>query len=361
MFVEMNYPLRIRSLREILRAKKLDAFLTSYLPNVRYLTGFTGSNALVIVTRTATFFLTDFRYAEQVQGEVIADQKIFGSGSLVELVSKKKVLSSLGTIGLESDHLTIEQFEEWKKFAGKKSLKTLRGVIEQLRSAKEEDEIARIKKAVGVTDAVFKKILGMIKPGVLESDIAAEISYYHRKLGAEKDAFDTIVASGERSALPHGRASSKKIGKNEFVTLDFGCIYQGYHSDMTRTISVGKPMPEMKKIYTIVLDAQKKALDSIAVNKPAATIDAIARGYIAEKGYGKYFGHSLGHGIGLEIHETLRLASTNKDTLRDGNVVTVEPGIYLPKKFGVRIEDIMVVRNGGCENLTTSPKDLIVL
>ncbi|MBI2429138.1 MAG: aminopeptidase P family protein [Ignavibacteriales bacterium] len=279
----------------------------------------------------------------------------------MERASKKKVFSSLDSIGIEKDHLTVTQFEELRKFARKKSLKLLRGSVEQLRSVKDDDEISLIRKAVSITDTVFSKVLGMIKPGVLESDIAAEISYFHRKFGAEKEAFDTIIASGERSALPHGRASSRKIGMNEFLTLDFGCIYEGYHSDMTRTVCVGKPNEEMKKIYTIVSDAQKNALDVIAAAKTARSIDAVARGHIASKGFGHYFGHSLGHGVGLEIHESLRLASTNKEKLRQGNVVTVEPGIYLPKKFGVRIEDIVVVRNEGCENLTTSPKELIVV
>ncbi|MEW5799136.1 MAG: Xaa-Pro peptidase family protein [Bacteroidota bacterium] len=357
----MNYPRRIQALRAILRKKEVDAFVTSHLPNVRYLSGFTGSHALLIITPDASFFITDFRYKDQVRQEVAADKKIFGQGSLTELASKEKIFSSRTTIGFEQDHLTVTQFDELKKFTGTTLLKGLRGTVEDLRSVKDDDEINLIKTAVGITDAVFKKVLGIIKPGVAENDIAAEISYYQRTLGAEKDAFDTIVASGERSALPHGRASSKKIGRNEFVTLDFGCIVQGYHSDMTRTISVGKPTAEMKKVYTTVLDAQKKALESITVNKSAASIDVVARKHIAAKGYGGYFGHSLGHGVGLEIHEHLRLAATSKENLRHGNVVTVEPGIYLPGKFGVRIEDIVVVRNRGCENVTASPKELIVV
>lgn len=357
----MNYTLRIQALRASLQAKGLDAFVTSYLPNVRYLTGFTGSNALLVISRTTVYFLTDFRYKDQVRDEVFAEEKIVGRGSLTELAAKKKIFSAFKSIGVEKDHVSIGQLEDVKKYSGKKSLTAVRGLIEEIRSTKDENEIECIKKAVHTTDAVFAKVVPMIKPGVRETDIAAEISYFHKKSGAEKDAFDTIVASGERSALPHGRASSKKIAAGEFVTLDFGCICEGYHSDMTRTVSVGKPNGEMKKIYTIVSAAQKYALDAIAAGKTAKSIDAVARGYIALKGYGQYFGHSLGHGVGLEIHESLRLASTNKELLRYGNVVTVEPGIYLPKKFGVRIEDIVVVNNGGCEILTTSPKDLIVL
>jgi Xaa-Pro aminopeptidase len=357
----MNYAQRLQDLRISLTKKKLDAFLTSHLPNVRYLSGFSGSNALLIVTHTGSYFLTDFRYKEQIQTEVVAGVKITGLGSLVELASKKKIFSTVHSIGFESDHLSVEQFQQTGKFTRHKKLIPVRGIVEHLRSVKENEEIALLKKAVTITDAVFQKVLGIIKPGITESDIAAEISYVQRKLGAENDAFDTIVASGERSALPHGRASQKKIAYGEFVTLDFGCIVDGYHSDMTRTVCVGKPNSEMKSIYRIVLDAQQKALDAVAAGKKAKVIDAASRSHIASKGYGKYFGHSLGHGVGLEIHEPFRLSTTSKDVLRPGNVVTIEPGIYLPKKFGVRIEDMVVVRNEGHKILTSSPKEMIIL
>lgn len=357
----MNYAQRLHDLRISLDKKKLDAFMTSHVPNIRYLSGFSGSNALFIVTNTASYFLTDFRYKEQIQNEVVADAKITGQGSLIELASKKKIFAAVHSIGCESDHLSVEQLQHAKKFTRYKRFRPVHGVVEHLRSAKEEEEIALLKKAVSISDAVFQKILGIIKPGITESDIAAEISYYQKKLGAENDAFETIVASGERSALPHGRASHKNIAIGEFVTLDFGCVVDGYHSDMTRTVCVGKPNSEMKKIYRIVLDAQQRAIDAVAADKKAKTIDAAARTHIASKGYGKYFGHSLGHGVGLEIHEPFRLSTASKDVLRSGNVVTVEPGIYLPKKFGVRIEDIVLVRENGCEILTSSPKEMIIL
>ncbi len=357
----MNYQLRIAALRTELRKKKIDAFLIVHLPNVRYLTGFSGSNALVFVTPLQTYFLTDFRYKDQIAGEVTADEKIVGQGPLIEIAAKKHIFGLSASIGYEKKHLSIGQFEEFTKAIGGKRLTATENIVEDLRGVKDESELEQIAKAVEITDAVFQKILGIVKPGIRELDVSAEISYLHKKFGAEKDAFDTIVASGVRGALPHGAASGKKIVKGEFVTLDFGCIVNGYHSDMTRTVCIGQPTAEMKKVYTIVSEAQRKGVDAVAAGIPAKDVDAIARGHITKKGYGAYFGHSLGHGVGLEIHEILRLASTYKKKLRRGNVVTVEPGIYLPGKFGVRIEDMAVVRENGCEILTVSPKELIIL
>ncbi|MHB1050106.1 MAG: M24 family metallopeptidase [Bacteroidota bacterium] len=357
----MNYQLRIAALRAELRKQKIDAFLTVHLPNVRYLTGFSGSNALLFVTPSRTFFLTDFRYKDQIDAEVTADEKIVGQGSLVDIAAKKHLFSRFAGIGYEKKHLSIGLFEEFTAKIGGKRLAAAENIVEDLRGVKDESELEQITKAVGITDTVFQKILGILKPGIRELDVSAEISYLHKKLGAEKDAFDTIVASGVRGALPHGAASGKRIAAGDFVTLDFGCIVNGYHSDMTRTVCIGQPTGEMKKVFAIVSEAQQKGLDAVAPGIPAKDVDAAARGHIAKKGYGQYFGHSLGHGVGLEIHENLRLASTYKKRLRQGNVVTVEPGIYLPNKFGVRIEDMVVVRESGCENLTVSPKELIIL
>jgi Xaa-Pro aminopeptidase len=352
---------RIAALRTTMRGKKIDAFLTSHLPNVRYLTGFSGSNALLLVTDSRSVFLSDFRYKEQVASEVAADEKIIGQGPLLDIAAKKKIFSRIGSIGIEKKHLSIAQYGEIKKkVIGKKIIAT-EEIVENLRAVKDGAEIADIAAAIAITDGVFTRILGMIKPGMRELEVSAEISYLHKMAGAEKDAFDTIVASGVRGSLPHGAASNKKIARGEFVTLDFGCIVNGYHSDMTRTICIGKPTAEMRKVYRIVLDAQQRALDRIRPGAIAKDIDGVARGCIAGNGYGQYFGHSLGHGVGLEIHETLRLAASNAAPLQAGNVVTVEPGIYLPGKFGVRIEDVVVLRDSGCENLTTSPKELTVL
>ncbi|MDD8018950.1 MAG: Xaa-Pro peptidase family protein [Bacteroidota bacterium] len=357
----MNHLYRVAALRTELQKKKLDAFVSFFPPTIRYFTGFSGSNAFLIITASKTFFLTDFRYFEQMQSEVSADVKLADKGNLVECASTKKIFSSLKAIGVENNHLSLKQFSELKKAVGEKKLYAIEALVENLRAVKDSEEIPLIKKAVEISDRVFQKILGMIKPGISELDISAEISYYHKKFGAENDAFDSIVVSGTRSSLPHGLPSEKKISNREFVTLDFGCIYHGYHSDMTRTICVGTPTAEMKKVYSVVLNAQQKAIASATNNIAAKKLDTMARSYIASYGYGKFFRHSLGHGIGLEIHEPLRLGAASKDRLVVGNVVTIEPGIYLPQKFGVRIEDMVVIRNKGCEVLTCSSKELIVV
>ncbi|HEV8539137.1 MAG TPA: M24 family metallopeptidase, partial [Bacteroidota bacterium] len=204
-------------------------------------------------------------------------------------------------------------------------------------------------------------IIPFLKPGTTESDISAEISFRQRKHGAEADAFETIVASGERGALPHARPTSKQLRNGELVTLDFGCIVEGYHSDMTRTVAIGRPKPEAKKIYAIVYEAQQRAIDAARSDMRARDLDAVARKHIKEKGYDRYYRHSLGHGIGLQIHEAPRISVLSNSLLERGNVITIEPGIYLPGFGGVRIEDDAVITNGSCDVLTQSSRDLIVL
>lgn len=357
----MDHPARIASLRAALGARGADAYITTHLPNVRYLSGFTGSNALLLVTAERTWFLTDFRYRAQTAAEVTADRAFFGQGSLIELARVNGLFRHTRAVSYDRSRLTVAQYDELGRAAGFDRLVGQENVVEELRHVKDADELELVQRAAAVTDAVFARLLPMIRPGVRECDIAAEIARMHRRGGAEKDAFDTITASGPRSALPHGRATERVIGMREFVTLDFGCVVEGYHSDMTRTVCVGNPTAEMKKVYGIVLEAQRRGTEAVKTGVPARTADAAAREHITSKGYGEYFGHSLGHGVGLEIHESLRLSAASGATLRNGHLVTVEPGIYLPGKFGVRIEDMVVVRDGGAEVLTASPKELIVL
>ena len=344
-----------------MRRQKLDAFISSSLPTTQYLCGYHGSNGLLIVTHSAVYFLTDFRYQEIVQTAVNADQKIIAQGSLSKAAAEKKIFSSVKKIGFEKDRLTIAEFETLQKNLSRKKLIAVSGIVEDLRAVKDEYEIVTVKHAFDISDKVFQTIIGIIKPGLTELEISAEISYLHKKYGAQNDAFDTIVVSGERGSLPHGTATSKKICSGEFVTLDFGCVVDGYHSDMTRTICLGKPSSEMKKVYNIVLDAQQKASDAVRSGVASKKIDLTARKYIHTKGYGKYFGHSLGHGVGLEIHELPRVAPKSTEKLSAGNVITIEPGIYIPNQFGVRIEDAVVVREQGSEVLTSSPKELIMI
>lgn len=352
---------RIQQLRTQFDQLNIDAFLVTFLPHLRYLTGFSGSNGIGIVTRSAQYIITDGRYAEQINHEVSGWKIFITQKGLFEELQKRNLLPSGTRVGFDGNAVNFSQFQHLKKLLPKVKFLPKVDCIERIAIVKDADEISKIKCAVAITDAVFTELLSLVRPGISELDLAAEISYRQRKHGAEGDAFETIVASGERSALPHGRASSKKLQNGDLVTFDFGCVYEGYHSDMTRTVIVGKPKFEAKKIYTIVLDAQRKAVDAAASGMRATDLDAIARQYIKKHGYDKFYKHSLGHGIGLQIHEPPRISVLSKAMLESGNVITIEPGIYLPNFGGVRIEDDVVITNGHCEVLNRSSKELIIL
>jgi Xaa-Pro aminopeptidase len=356
-----DYKERVRSLRIALEKKQCDAFMTSFMPHLRYLTGFSGSNGLCIVTHAKVFFLTDFRYKEQIRNEVSCSRSFITSGELIENAAEEKLLRGCRRVGVEKEYLSLAQLSELRKHCNAVRFVPTADLVESLASLKSEPEISLIAKAVAITDAVFEEIIKVVKAGISELDVSAEISYLHKKNGAEKDSFEPIVVSGPRSSLPHGRPSSKKIKQGELVTLDFGCFYNGYCSDLTRTIAVGKPSGEARKVYSIVLEAQQKAIDSAHNGVEAKTLDSTARDHIRSRGYDKFFGHGLGHGIGLQIHEFPRVSSRSTHTLRTGNVITVEPGIYLPGKFGVRIEDDIVIREGSCDVLTKAPKSMMIV
>lgn len=351
--------IKLEKVREKLDKFKIDAIIITHLPNIRYLTGFSGSSAICIVTKTDAFFLTDFRYKEQVKQQVKNFRKIIAVGkTLLDLIQEKKVFNKVKKVGFEADHAPFSFVLELRnKFKNIKFVPT-KNFIEEVSAIKTPNEIENIKHAIKISEKVFYEILNLIKPGISETDIASEITYLHRKLGAEKDAFDIIVASGWRSALPHGVATNKKLKKGEIVLIDFGCVYNGYHSDITRTISIGKASSEIRKIYQIVLDAQTKAIESVREGLKASELDSIARNYIRQNGYAKFFGHSLGHGIGTEIHTLPRISPRSDYILQNGNVITIEPGIYLPGFAGVRIEDDVLI-NSNAEILTSLPRNLI--
>lgn len=352
---------RLQEIRRQLSVSRLDALVVSHIPHVRYLTGFSGSNGLCIITPRKQYFLTDRRYRDQSKTEVEGFKIIVTKIGLIEEVGKLRLLRGISRIGFESVHTSVEAYSKMKGgFAGSRLVPT-KSIVESVSAVKDESEIQLILRAIRITEKVFQKLLQMLRPGLAEQEVAAEIGYWHRRFGADEDAFDPIVASGLRGALPHGRASAKKIKRGEMVTLDFGCSFHGYHSDLTRTVAIGRPTTRARKIYQIVLEAQRRAIESVKPGLKASEPDRIARNSIRRRGFGKYFSHSLGHGLGIEIHEQLRLSAQSKETLRVGNVVTVEPGIYIPGFGGVRIEDDIVVRENGCEVLTTAPKELIIL
>jgi Xaa-Pro aminopeptidase len=352
---------RIKKLRSQLEQLQLDAFLVTLMPHVRYLSGFSGSSGFGLITNRSCYLVTDGRYAQQVKNQT-KNWKIFiTKDTLFEEAERRHIFRSGWRVGFDGNALKFTEYSQLKKKFPKTKFLPRIDCIEQLAAIKDEEEIGKIKKAVAITDKVFTEILDIIKPGISELDVAAEISYRQRKHGSEADAFESIVVSGVRSSLPHGRPSVKKMRSGELVTLDFGCAVEGYHSDLTRTIVLGKPKTEAKKIYNVVLQAQLRAIDAARNGVKTKDVDAVARDYITQRGYGKYFRHSLGHGIGLQVHEQPRLSVQSKALLQKGNVVTIEPGIYIPNFGGVRIEDDVVITNGQCEVLNKSPKELITL
>lgn len=360
--VKASISSRVEGLRRLLLAQETDAFLVTHLPHLRYLSGFSGSSGIGLVTRRGAWLLTDGRYAQQVRSEVRGWNVVITLGDLVAELKKRRLVRGAGaSVGIDGNSMLLGQYRLLKKtFPDTRFLPKV-DVVEQLAAVKDAAEIASIKRAVEITDRVFLELLGVIAPGISEIDLAAEISYRQRKHGAESDAFETIVASGERGALPHGRATAKKLRNREFVTLDFGCVVDGYHSDLTRTVALGRIAQEKKNVYMTVLDAQQRAIDAVREGMDTRALDEVARSHIRSRGYEKFFRHSLGHGLGLQIHEAPRISFASKGSLRSGNVITIEPGIYIPHLGGVRIEDDVLVRNGGCEVLTRSPKELIVL
>jgi Xaa-Pro aminopeptidase len=352
---------RIALLRKHMQHNGLDAFIVSSLPNIRYLTGFSGSSGLFLVLKDELFFLTDSRYVQQSSDEVRSCRRLTTKNGLYEGVAEHGLLHGCHHVGFESHTVTYAQYRVLKKLERSISFISSRDVVENTALVKEKKEIECIRAAVHISDGVFNEILLIIKPGVTELEIAAEISYLQKKRGAEKDAFEPIVASGERGSLPHGRASGKKIKNRELVTLDFGCTVCGYNSDLTRTIAVGGASAHARTLYAVVLDAQLEALGSARAGMLAKDLDAIARKRIEKSGYGKYFIHSLGHGLGIQVHERPRISSLSKDRLTAGSVITIEPGIYISRFGGIRIEDDVLLTSNGCDVLTRAPKELMIV
>ena len=352
---------RIALLRERMRHQGVDAFVVSSLFNIRYLTGFTGSHGLCIIGKKDAFFVTDPRYTLQARREVNVCRRITTRKGLYEAVGQYGLLQGCRNVGFESDSVTYAEYRLMRSIRGSVSFVPTRDVVESIALVKEKKEVECIRAAVGVSDRVFDEVLRALKPGVSELEVAAEISYHHKKFGAEKDAFEPIVASGERGAFPHARASSKKIRNREMVMLDFGCTVDGYNSDITRTVTIGSASVQVRRIYEVVLHAQLEAVGVARGGMMAKDLDSVARDRITKEGYGKYFTHSLGHGLGLRLHERPRVSSLSKESLNTGSIITIEPGVYLPGFGGVRIEDDVLLTSGGCEVLNCAPKQLMIV
>jgi len=338
----------------------IDGMLITNGYNRRYMTGFTGTAGVVLIGEKKAVFITDFRYVEQASRQINGYEIIQHMGSIIDEVAKQAADLGIKRLGFEQDHLSFATYKLYENTV-QAQLVPVSGGVEKLRLIKSDAEIKILKEAAEIADAAFQHILSFIRPGIREIDVANELEFFMRKNGAISSSFDIIVASGYRSALPHGVATEKVIEKGEFVTLDFGAYYKGYCSDITRTVAVGEVSGELRSIYKIVLEAQLRGMTGIKPGMTGREADALTRDYITEKGYGDYFGHSTGHGIGLEVHEGPGLSVRTDTVLEPGMVVTVEPGIYIPGLGGVRIEDDTVVTKDGNESLTHSPKDLITL
>ncbi len=343
-----------------MKKEVIDGYLVTSSANLRYLTNFTGTAGMAFITLDQAFFITDFRYteqaSEQVQGMTILQHQGDIVGEIIKLMDKE----SVNVLGFEDAFMTYAEYSIFEEVIDAE-LAPASGLIEKLREQKDEGEIAIIQKACAIADEGFEHVLKMIRPGMTEIEVANQLDFFMRSLGATGTSFDTIVASGARSALPHGVASEKMIEQGELITLDFGCVYQGYVSDITRTFAIGDPGQQLKDIYQIVLAAQQKVLEVAQAGVTGTQLDAVARDLITEAGYGEAFGHSTGHGIGLEIHEGPNVSRSNEVRLMTGNVITDEPGIYLAGLGGVRIEDDLVILAEGNRVLTHSPKELIIL
>ncbi|WML45275.1 aminopeptidase P family protein [Neobacillus sp. PS3-40] len=351
---------KLNKLRSNFSTAGIDGLLITSPYNRRYIANFTGSSGAVLISMDQAQFITDFRYMEQAAKQCQGFEIIKHSGSIPDEVATQAKKLGIQKLGFEEDYLTFSSVKSYEKVL-EAELIPISGLIEKLRLIKTDAEIKILKVAADIADAAFKHIIEFIRPGKTELDVSNELEFFMRNAGATSSSFDTIVASGLRSALPHGVASDKVIEKGDFVTLDYGAYYNGYVSDITRTVAVGEPVAKLKEIYDIVLNAQLLGMDGVKPGMTGKEADALTRNYITEKGYGEYFGHSTGHGIGLEVHEGPALSVRSDIVLEPGMIVTVEPGIYVPGLGGVRIEDDTMITVNHNEALTHSTKELIIL
>jgi Xaa-Pro aminopeptidase len=341
--------------------KKIDALLVSSPANVRYLTGYAGSNGLVLLTAHEAHFFTDPRYALEASREITCRVHV-AKGPLTEAAAAIIKRKRLKKIGFEASWMHFDQYAKLKEALSLgTSLVPIGRMIEEQRMLKSTEEIAKIRRSVEVNSEAYGRVLRRIRVGVREQDIAAELEFQMRMLGAEKPAFDTIVAAGERSALPHARPSAHKLGANELLLIDMGASVDGYDSDMTRVAYAGTPPKRIRDLYRAVLEAQLAAINAVKPGIPASKVDDAARDVLKRHKLDRLFTHSTGHGLGLEIHEPPRLGKKDKTTLKVGMAITIEPGAYIEGLGGVRIEDTVLVTASGCEVLTPTSKEFVTL
>ena len=361
----MNFSLRKKRTGAVAKAAGVDGMLITHLPDVRYLCGFTGSNAVLVLMGGRATLFTDGRYTIQARAEATGTKVVITKKAAVIAACEWMESAGVKRCGFDSAHMTVASLETMRKAV---SAKVRRGmfvavgpIVAGLREVKDADEINLVRTAALVGCDLFDGMLTYLEAGLTETEVAATLEYAARLAGAEGMSFDTIVASGERSALPHGRATRAKLPKQGFVTLDFGVILDGYCSDMTRTVHLGKASRDERDVYDSVLEAQEAAVAAVAPGVTAGEVDEAARSVLRRVKLDKYFSHSTGHGVGLEIHEGPRLAAKQTQVLQQGMVITIEPGVYMPGRFGLRIEDMVLVTASGGEVLTPSVKAWIEL
>ncbi len=353
---------RIEKARAALAAAELPSLLISQRENVRWISGFSGSSGFVFLTTDEAIFATDSRYTTQAEAECPGFEVVKLNSSLPEEVAGVLKRTPAPRIGFESDVVTVSLHETYGKALPEGfELVPTKGVVSTLRQVKDAAEIASTEAACEIADRAFTHIQRYLAPGISERDIELEMEWFIRKTCRAGSAFDIIVASGPRSALPHGRASERVLQAGDFVTLDYGAVVDGYHSDITRTIVLGEPTAKQQEVYGVVWRALETAIAAIRPGAEGKAVDAVARDLIREAGYGDYFGHGLGHGLGLHVHDSVAFSTQSTTVMQPGMVATVEPGIYLPDWGGVRIEDDIVVTEEGCRVLTHSTRELIAL
>lgn len=353
--------MKLHKLRAEMAARGLAALVVAGESNRYYMSGFTGSSGVLMITQGDAMVITDFRYTEQAAKQAQGFRIVMHAGRIPESVSAVAQELGIKRLGLESDHLTYAEFEAYSRaLAGVADIFPVKGAVEGIRMVKDSSEIEIIAEACRITDQAFKHILGYIRPGLTEKQVATELRVFMLRHDMTP-SFDFIVASGERGSMPHGVASDKLIEQGDLVTLDFGGFYKRYSSDITRTVVMGKPTDEQRRIYDLVLKAQLAGVEAARAGMKGNEVDAVARGIISAAGHGAHFGHGLGHSIGLEVHESPRFSPADSTVIEAGMVLSVEPGVYVPGWGGVRIEDLVVITEGEARVMYSSTKELIQL
>ncbi|MBE9547055.1 MAG: aminopeptidase P family protein [Proteobacteria bacterium] len=356
----MPHANRISRIRSKLAGLELEALLFFDMRNIRYLVGFSGSDGALLVGENGVILMVDGRYVTQAKGEA-RGAEIFEYSDKIDGIARVVTDAGLRSVGFESVAINFDHYLNLKGKLDGLVLKPISEEINSIRAVKDQDEIELIKKAVEISSRALASTLELVRPGIRERDVALELEYRMKGKGAEKVSFETIVASGKNAALPHATPGSRRIEDGDFVVIDYGAVYGGYSSDETCTFAVGSVTDRQKEIYGIVKDAHDRALDSVKAGVACREVDRVARNHIESAGLGEYFSHGTGHGVGLDVHEAPRLSARSEDYLAAGMVITIEPGIYIPDLWGVRIEDMILVEEDGCEVLTRMPKDLRIL